>query len=173
MQFIQDNYLYGEDKDKLRGYNEVTDDKAYSNAINGLDSALPLQKQCSPTALQSMGNRLLDWFSVVMADSSKRRRPRNKSKDHFPQACKGEVRWMFQHLDENSDSMLSLQELYDLEHDQGEVCLKPFLQQCDLDKDLVVTPTEWCKCFQRAERPCAAVRRKITTDLLGEFVRDC
>jgi hypothetical protein len=27
-----------------------------------------------------MGNRLLDWFSVVMADSSKRRRPRNKSK---------------------------------------------------------------------------------------------
>ncbi|XP_066253501.1 proteoglycan Cow [Euwallacea similis] len=171
--YNKDNYIYADDKDKLRGYNEVTDEKGYSNSINGLDPALPLQKQCSSTAMQAMGNRLLDWFSVVMADSSKRRRLRNKSKDHFPIACKGEVRWMFQHLDENSDSMLSLQELYDLEHDQNEVCLKPFLQQCDLDKDLVVTPVEWCKCFQRAERPCAAVRHKISTDLLGVYMPEC
>lgn len=76
---------------------------------------------------------------------------------------------MFQHLDANSDSKLSLQELYDLEHDQSEVCLKPFLQQCDIDRDVIVTPSEWCRCFQRTERPCAAVKRKITPELLGTF----
>lgn len=87
---------------------------------------------------------------------------------HFPPACKGEVRWMFQHLDSNGDARLSLQELYDLEHDQSEVCLKPFLQQCDTDHDINVSPTEWCRCFQRTERPCAAVKRKITPELLGK-----
>lgn len=183
----------------------MTDNKIYSNTVNSVDPALSPAKQCSPTALQAMGNRLLDWFSVVMADSSKRRRPRSKSKGihfeflmmenrpiallhprtnpsvvllksrshvsfisaHFPAACKGEVRWMFQHLDVNADSKLSLEELYDLEHDQSEICLKPFLQQCDVDRDVIVTPSEWCRCFQRTERPCAAVKRKITPDLLG------
>jgi sparc/osteonectin/cwcv/kazal-like domain-containing proteoglycan (testican) len=74
------NLLYAEDKDRLRGYNEVTDNKLYSNSIGALDPAISPSKQCSAAALQAMGNRLLDWFSVVMADSSKRRRPRNKSK---------------------------------------------------------------------------------------------
>lgn len=168
----------------MRGYNEVTDNKLYSNSIGALDPAISPSKQCSPPALQAMGNRLLDWFSVVMADSSKRRRPRNKSKGErnincfyfvakrgvsarFPSVCKSEVRWMFQHLDGNSDATLSLDELYDLEHDQSEVCLKPFLQQCDIDRDVIITASEWCRCFQRTERPCAAVKRKITPDLLG------
>jgi len=167
------NLLYAEDKERLRGYNEVTDNKLYSNSIGALDPAVSPSKQCSPAALQAMGNRLLDWFSVVMADSSKRRRPRSKSKAHFPGGCKGEVRWMFQHLDTNGDSKLSLDELYDLEHDQSEVCLKPFLQQCDTDRDVIVTPGEWCRCFQRTERPCAAVKRKITPELLGVYVPDC
>lgn len=87
----------------------------------------------------------------------------------FPLSCKVEVRWMFQHLDLNSDGILSLKELYDLEHDQNEMCLKSFLQQCDTDLDTNVNPTEWCKCFQRSERPCDAVKHKISTDLLGIF----
>lgn len=167
------NYLYTDDKQKA--YNEVLDNKLYSNSLN-MVPATPPAKECLPVALQAMGNRLLDWFSVVMADSSKRRRQRNKSKGvpvYFPLLCKGEVRWMFQHLDLNGDSRLSLQELYDLEHDQNEVCLKPFLQQCDLNRDLIVSPSEWCRCFQRTERPCAAVKHKITPDLLGTYVPDC
>lgn len=36
-------------------------------------------KNCPPSALQSMGDRLLDWFSVIMADA-KRRRTKNKGK---------------------------------------------------------------------------------------------
>lgn len=74
---------------------------------------------------------------------------------------------MFQHLDINGDGFLSLQELYDLEHDQSEICLQPFLQQCDSDRDVNVTPVEWCHCYQRTERPCAAVKRKITPELQG------
>ncbi|XP_045467093.1 proteoglycan Cow [Harmonia axyridis] len=160
---------YTEDKDRLRGYNEVLDNKISNNDVDPIMSG----KQCSPIALQTMGNRMLDWFSVVMADSTKRRRSKNKSKAHFPQTCKGEVRWMFQHLDISGDSELSLQELYDLEHDQSEVCLRPFLQQCDVDNDEVVSPFEWCRCFQRTERPCAAVKRKLTPDLIDVYVPEC
>lgn len=41
---------------------------------------------------------------------------------------------MFQHLDSDADGQLSLQELYDLEHDQNEHCIKPFLDACDTDR---------------------------------------
>lgn len=40
---------------------------------------------------------------------------------------------MYQHLDLDSDGKLSLQELYDLEHDKNEMCIKPFLDTCDTD----------------------------------------
>lgn len=164
------DYLYADDKEKQRGYNDVVDNKL---SYNDLIPATPPAKICPLNALQMMGNRLLDWFSVVMSDSSKRRRPHLKTKARFPGVCKTEVKWMFQHLDLNADSNLSLQELYDLEHDQSEVCLKPFLEQCDTDKDLNVTPSEWCRCFQRTERPCLAVKHKITPDLQGVYIPDC
>lgn len=51
----------------------------------------------------------------------------------FINGCKWEVRWMYQHLDLDSDGKLSLQELYDLEHDKNEMCIKPFLDTCDTD----------------------------------------
>lgn len=73
-----------------------------------------------------------------MADSKKRRQHQQKSKGrnlinifchknlslslfyavHFPASCKSEAKWMFGHLDLNFDGYLSLQELYELEHDQ-------------------------------------------------------
>ncbi|XP_018321809.1 proteoglycan Cow [Agrilus planipennis] len=169
------NLLYVEDKERQRGFNEVTDNKIYGSVASGDDvgSETTPNKQCSTVALQTMGNRLLDWFSVVMADSSKRRRVHTKSKVHFPPLCKLEVRWMFQHLDLNGDSRLSLEELYDLEHDQSEICMRPFLQQCDADRDVFVTPSEWCRCFQRTERPCAAVKRKITMEMQGVYTPSC
>lgn len=94
--------------------------------------------ECKPQQLTAIGNRLLDWFSVIMAESKKRRQHIQKSKSEiinsrlfecnmknvfflparFPTSCKVEARWMFGHLDINSDGYLSLQELYDLEHDQ-------------------------------------------------------
>jgi hypothetical protein len=69
------NPPYSDDKDRQRGYNEVLDTKP---SINHLSSN-SWSKECSSSALQAMGNRLLDWFSVVMAEA-KRRRTHNKGK---------------------------------------------------------------------------------------------
>lgn len=167
----KNNILYTEDKERLRGYNEILDNKIYSGSISG--TPVYPSKQCPTNAIEAMGDRLLDWFSVVMSDVTKRRKNKNKSKVAFPPVCKPEVRWMFQHLDVNGDGILSLKELYDLEHDKNEVCLKPFLQRCDVDGDLGVNSSEWCKCFQKSERPCTAAKHKITGDTQSMFVPDC
>jgi sparc/osteonectin, cwcv and kazal-like domains proteoglycan (testican) len=84
-----------------------------------------------------------------------------------------EAKWMFGHLDLNSDGQLSAQELYDLEHDQNERCIKPFLDTCDLDQDNSINPREWCRCFEKTDRPCAAVRRRLSADLIGAYAPDC
>lgn len=129
--------------------------------------------ECKPQQLTAIGNRLLDWFSVIMADSKKRRQHSQKSKAHFPPTCKTEAKWMFGHLDLNNDGILSTQELYDLEHDQNEKCIKPFIDTCDLDQDSAISPREWCRCFEKTDRPCAAVRRRIGIDLLGGYAPEC
>jgi len=61
---------------------------------------------------------------------------------------------MFQHLNTEDDGQLSLQELYDLENDRNEKCIKPFLDRCDSDKDIFISPREWCNCFSNKDRPC-------------------
>lgn len=61
-----------------------------------------------------------------------------------------EVRWMFEYLDKNSDGRLSLKELYYLEHDEHEHCIKPFLDKCDFNRDIFLHPYEWCKCFDKS-----------------------
>lgn len=153
-----------EDKERMRGDNEVIERKPGSR----------VKVDCPPPALQAMGDRLLDWFSVIMADSKRRQtHTRTKAVTRFPSGCKNEVRWMFHHLDSDSDSKLTLQELYDLEHDQNEKCIKPFLDECDMDRDIFVTPHEWCKCFDKTDRPCAAVKRRISTNMLGVYVPEC
>lgn len=104
-----------------------------------------------------------------MADSKRRRQHNQKPKAHFPPACKTEAKWMFGHLDLNNDGCLSLQEMYDLEHDQNERCIKPFIDTCDLDQDNTINTREWCRCFEKTDRPCAAVRRRIAGDFAGEI----
>lgn len=66
--------------------------------------------------------------------------------------CKPEVGWMFQHLDTDGDLKLSLQELYDLENDDQEHCLRPYLLDCDVERDLVLSPNEWCSCFDKSRK---------------------
>ncbi|XP_039277860.1 proteoglycan Cow isoform X2 [Nilaparvata lugens] len=187
--FTATNPPYYEDKERLRGDNEVLDTKptlGSANSVVGGGSSgggSSWTKECSPSALQAMGDRLLDWFSVIMADA-KRRRTHTKGKgNRFPTGCKNEVRWMFEHLDSEPDGQLSLQELYDLEHDQNEHCIKPFLDACDTDRDIFISPREWCKCFDKTDRPCAAVKRRITSAIgksklfpsykKGMYVPDC
>ncbi|XP_034232477.1 proteoglycan Cow [Thrips palmi] len=166
----------GEEKDKQRVFNEVLEGKPQSG--DRPVSAAPPQAsaECGASQLQSMGDRMLDWFSVVMADAASRGRPRQRSnsKANFPGSCQAEVRWMFGHLDRDADSRLSLHELYGLEHDQSEKCMKPFLDSCDTDLDVFVGPDEWCRCFEKTERPCEAVKRGMSPKALREvYVPDC
>ncbi|XP_039495787.1 proteoglycan Cow isoform X1 [Drosophila santomea] len=168
---------YQEDKHKMRNYNEVVEKQQQKFNKNSNLNAYPSKSaECKPQQLTAIGNRLLDWFSVIMADSKKRRQHSQKSKAHFPPACKTEAKWMFGHLDLNNDGQLSLQEMYDLEHDQNERCIKPFIDTCDLDTDSSINTREWCRCFEKTDRPCAAVRRRIAGDFAGEigaYAPDC
>ncbi|KAJ6639069.1 Inorganic pyrophosphatase [Pseudolycoriella hygida] len=129
------------EKHKVHGYNDVIEknNPKYFKSGNGQKfSSKPIE--CKADQLTAIGNRLLDWFSVIMTDSKKRRQHSQKSKAHFPAACKAEARWMFNHLDLNNDGSLSTQELYDLEHDQQERCIKPFIDTCDLDNNNTISP---------------------------------
>ncbi|KAG8191178.1 hypothetical protein JTE90_011862 [Oedothorax gibbosus] len=133
------------------------------------------EKNCNANELKAMGDRLLDWFSVVMADHRRgqsRRRSFRLSHTQLPD-CKPEVSWMFQHLDTDGDLKLSLQELYDLENDEQEHCLRPYLMDCDADNDLGLSPQEWCACFDKSQRPCASALRRIPTGLVGGYTPVC
>ncbi|XP_059219916.1 proteoglycan Cow isoform X2 [Stomoxys calcitrans] len=172
--YKKDNQQYQEDKHKIRGYNEVIEKPQKYQKNNNINNGYPSKSpECKPQQLTAIGNRLLDWFSVIMADSKKRRQHSQKSKAHFPPACKTEAKWMFGHLDLNNDGYLSLQEMYDLEHDQNERCIKPFIDTCDLDQDNSINTREWCRCFEKTDRPCAAVRRRIAGDFAGAYAPDC
>ena len=105
-------------------------------------------KKCSADELKSMGSRLLDWFSVVIAEQKKNHNPKKHSATKIPD-CQPEVSIMFHHFDTNNDLKLSLKELYYLEHDQNEHCLQPYLNQCDEDNDDFLSAYEWCTCFDK------------------------
>lgn len=108
-----------------------------------------MDTECSDTTFNTMGNRLLDWFSVLMAQPGQKKHIKSRGRSsppstfcfnppdfsvvlaHFSSACAKEVVWMFGYLDSNKDNQLSMSELYDLEHNERESCLKPFLDKCD------------------------------------------
>lgn len=56
---------------------------------------------------------------------------------------------------------------------QNEKCIKPFIDICDLDQNSVMNTREWCHCFEKTDRPCAAVRRRLNGDLAGTYAPDC
>lgn len=48
------------------------------------------------------------------------------------------------------------------------MCIKPFLKEiCDQDRNNVISAYEWCKCFEKTDRPCAAVRHRLSEDLIA------
>ena len=106
---------------------------------------------CSDDTFKSMGNRLLDWFSVLMGQPNYKKSTQSKGFSSgpwcrrvlyvtvlfgifavsFSSSCAKEVAWMFGYLDSDQDAQLSMAELYALEHNEREHCLKPFIDQCD------------------------------------------
>ncbi|XP_051168631.1 proteoglycan Cow [Leptopilina boulardi] len=151
--------------DKQFTSNEITEKTSLPPLKPAYDMDFTKDEDCSPASKPAMANRLLDWFSVLMTDAKQHRRPFSKPKGHFPPGCQSEVRWMFGHLDSDSSGLISLSELYQLEHDQNEPCLKPFFDSCDTDGDIFISGPEWCGCFSKAERPCAAVRKRLAPDV--------
>lgn len=154
-------------------------DQKQSNVLTNRAST-PVQKDkgCNSDDLQAMGDRLLDWFSVVMSDHqystqvSTRRRTHRVSDYNLPE-CKHEVGWMFHHLDSDGNLLLTLRELYDLEHDDHEKCLQPYLAVCDVNRDSFLSTVEWCACFNKTQRPCASAIRRITPGLVGAYIPQC
>ncbi len=66
--------------------------------------------------------------------------------------CRADVGWMFQQMDGDTDGKLTVEELYTLEHDMYEPCIKPFLDRCDVDADSTVSLDEWCDCFEWSDK---------------------
>lgn len=83
-----------EDKHKYRIYNEGPAIKSNKNGVpkypvpamannkiaTSSSSATAATTECKAQQLTAIGNRLLDWFSVIMADSKKRRQHSAKPK---------------------------------------------------------------------------------------------
>lgn len=149
-------HLKKESVSKYKKYNKhkQTPDKLYNSVLPENDNYVSKAKDnvCNSEDLKIMGSRLVDWFSVVLNDQKKKHpevKKRNFNQKVKLANCPSEAAWMFHHLDTDTDLKLSQKELYYLEHDENEKCLKPYLLGCDEDRDAYLSPYEWCTCFDR------------------------
>jgi hypothetical protein len=117
--------------------------------FNQKSNAKEEHKKCTAEELKVMGSRLLDWFTVVIAEQKKDHSKSKKNSASKIPDCQSSVSYMFHHFDSNSDLKLSQKELYYLEHDEHEHCLQPYLTQCDEDNDNFLSAYEWCTCFDK------------------------
>lgn len=90
-----------DDKHKVRAYNDVVDKTgkyfplfsskqivggnvwAALRSFSLFFSVATKSSDCKPQQITAIGNRLLDWFSVIMADSRKQKQHLPKSKSNF------------------------------------------------------------------------------------------
>lgn len=56
---------------------------------------------------------------------------------------------------------------------KNEKCIKPFIDACDMDQNSVTDTREWCHCFEKADRPCAAIRSRLNGDMTSSYAPDC
>jgi len=120
---------------------------------------------CSARELNEMGQRLFNWFSVILKNQLTNENERstkilNKIRASLVENCDENVNFVFMNLDVNKDLKLSSDELYHLEHDQSEKCLKLYVDSCDLNDDQVLNNEEWCKCYFQY-RPCLKERNSL------------
>ena len=66
--------------DKHFTSNEITEKTSLPPLKPAYDSDLSKDGDCSPSSKPAMANRLLDWFSVLMADAKQHRRQFAKPK---------------------------------------------------------------------------------------------
>ncbi|XP_014678278.1 PREDICTED: testican-2-like [Priapulus caudatus] len=107
-------------------------------------------KECTDVEMRMMGDRMLDWFHVIMVDAKRAGSNVTFIKEYWPRLCRKSAGWMFGNLDEDRDDTLSLSELASIENVEYEHCVKPFIDRCDTDMDAKLNREEWCKCFEEA-----------------------
>lgn len=144
---------------------------------------------CNAAELKVTRERLIDWFGVILSEQ----KVAHKKVDTltFPD-CPTDTSNIFMRLDLNGDLKLSPKELFDLEYDNQEKCIKQYIDSCDGDKDGYITPYEWCTCFDQkgkifssiyhlllisnflplVSKPCR-VERNQRRRLYGEYVPKC
>ncbi|KAK0411563.1 hypothetical protein QR680_005719 [Steinernema hermaphroditum] len=133
--------------------------------------------ECGVKALHSMGFRMLEWAGAMyhaQGAVSPVEMPKHRA------VCRAEVLWMFTQWDGNNDGELSLRELYPLEADQREKCMKEFLDHCDTEPGTssAITVDEWCDCYNWAENyekepACHAEQHNKDPHELGAFHPRC
>lgn len=67
------------DKHKFRGEKQAIKTNKIGSG-GGSNRFQSKSVECKPQQLVAIGNRLLDWFSVIMADTKKRKQHTQKSK---------------------------------------------------------------------------------------------
>ncbi|XP_074595296.1 proteoglycan Cow-like [Brevipalpus obovatus] len=124
---------------------------------------------CSSEDLRITGERLISWFSVALSDQ--KRNPKKADFLTFPE-CSEDITRMFHHFDLNGNLKLSSKELYHLEYDNQEKCIKQYLDGCDDDRDFHLSPHEWCSCFDRKAQPCRQDRNR-RRKLFSNYIPKC
>ncbi len=51
--------------------------------------------------------------------------------------------------------------------------MKLFIDACDTNQDGWTNPKEWCRCFERTDRSCAAVKRRFSGNPMETYAPDC
>lgn len=140
--------------------------------------------KCLNKELNEIGQRLFNWFGVILKNQLRNEKIRstrilNKIRSSLVRDCDEEVNFIFLSLDKNQDLQLSFDELYHLEHDQREKCLKSYIDSCDTNGDQLLNNNEWCNCFNQY-RPCFKDRNQFLSQkkvkksrLLNAYVPNC
>ncbi|KAK6187976.1 hypothetical protein SNE40_005889 [Patella caerulea] len=143
---------------------------------------------CSPDDMTEMRQRLTGWFRLLHAQDRedhphhyhhghhghKKHRPhmsvKKELRNHHHQGhckCLRSVMWEMRHLDQNRNHHLNQSELQEIERNNMEPCLRPYLDSCDHNKDSQLSKNEWCCCFSEVLPPCYKELRNLQEKILA------
>ncbi|XP_041938326.1 testican-2-like isoform X1 [Alosa sapidissima] len=145
---------------------------------------------CTGQDLADLGDRLRDWFQLLHGNAKQNNsgkpgpgtasdmKMERKLALTMTATCKDSIGWMFSKLDTDSDLYLGQPELAAINLDKYEVCIRPFFNSCDSDKDGKVSMVEWCFCFWREKPPCLAELERMQVQepakmRLGMYIPSC
>uniref|UniRef100_A0A915HNE3 Thyroglobulin type-1 domain-containing protein n=1 Tax=Romanomermis culicivorax TaxID=13658 RepID=A0A915HNE3_ROMCU len=132
-------------------------------------------ENCTTEDLNSIKGRLFKWFADIHA-IQKSEPTYELPKHQIP--CQEDVGFMFFTLDGDRDSKLSVDELYSIDNDPHEKCVKSFLDRCDINHDDHLSLNEWCDCFhwaddERHEPACHVALRDHDPHDPSSFAPNC